>query len=216
MTITDILASGGLLLFQGDSITDAHRRPDEANEAFKLGNGYVFLIAAALRLAHPEWTCRYLNRGISGQRVPDLAKRWERDCVDLRPDVLSLLIGINDVSAEVRGWASDAGHYEDDYRALIERARAARPDAKLVFMEPFALPCGEVDPAWMPVLGRNQAAVRRLARDYGAIFVPLQEAFERAAVKTGPRYWCYDGMHPTPAGFALIARAWLDATGIPA
>ena len=197
----------GTVLFQGDSITDAFRRPDERNESFQLGNGYVFLIASRLRFEHPGWPGKLLNRGISGNRLADLTARWTIDALDLRPDVISLLVGINDTMDEVKGWGQPAAVFEDGYRALLTRTRAALPGVALILCEPFAISVGDVTPVWRELLAPRQAAVRRLAVEFGACWVPLQEAFD-AAAGANPAHWCYDGMHPTPAGFALVAQEW--------
>ena len=197
----------GTILFQGDSITDAFRRPEERNEVFQLGNGFVFLIGARLRMEHPGWPGTLLNRGISGNSLTDLAGRWQADALDLRPDVISLLVGINDTLDEVKGVGQSADAFAEAYRALLALTREALPDVALILCEPFALCVGEVTPLVRERLAPRQAAVQQLASAFGACWVPLQGAFD-AAAGSHPAYWCYDGIHPTAAGCALIAREW--------
>jgi lysophospholipase L1-like esterase len=212
-----LLEEGDLVLFQGDSITDAGRsreREGEANDRAALGNGYALLAAAGMHCARPAAKLRFHNRGISGNKVFQLAERWEKDCLDLAPDVLSILIGVNDI------WHKRGGHYdgtvetyEEDYDALLTRTRVALPEVKLVVCEPFVLRCGAVDDSWFPEFDGYRAAARRVAEAHGAAFVPFHSMFEDALAIGPPELWAGDGVHPSPAGAALMAQAWLRAVG---
>ena len=198
------------LLFQGDSITNAFRMPDEINNAYQLGAGYTLLIAAHLLASHPGDNLRFVNRGVSGNRLADLLERWQEDCIDLRPTVLSLLVGVNDTGHDVSGKpGSTPAEYARDYRRLLEWTRRELPAVRLVLCEPFALVVGTVTPAWRENLIPRQQVVRQLAEEFDAAFVPLQTPFDDAGRQAPPAYWIYDGIHPTAAGFGLLAREWL-------
>ena len=200
------------ILFQGDSITDAFRKPEEINQAFQLGNGYVFLIAAQLAAEYPALPWQFLNRGISGHGVQALRKRWEPDALALAPDLLSLLIGVNDTIYFQRGESTlgDAA-FADHYRWLIDTMRQANPALKMVLMEPFLLPVGDVLPAWIAHLHNRQVFIRKYAEEVGAVFIPLQTIFTDACRRAPAAYWAFDGIHPTHAGFHLMAEAWRKA-----
>lgn len=197
---------GSRVLFIGDSITDAGRNREEGED---LGQGYVLMAAASFSARHPRHGVRFLNRGIAGDRVRDLVARWDADCLDLAPDVVSVLIGINDTwrrfdSAEETPTAA----YERDYRDLLRRARE-RLDARFILIEPFLLPIGEDQHAWRPDLDPRIGVVRRLATEFDAALVPADGAFAAAIADAGPAVWSTDGVHLTPAGHAFLARAWL-------
>lgn len=199
------------VLFQGDSVTDCGR---DRNDPAALGNGYAAMAAAWHAAAHPDSGARFINRGVSGDRVRDLQERWEHDCLDLFPDVLSILIGINDVWRRYdRADPTSADRFESGYRDLLERARA-RTDARLVLLEPFVLPVFPGHEEWREDLDPKIRIVRALAREYGATHIPLDGLFARAAARRPPRDWATDGVHPTAGGHALIARAWLEAVDL--
>ncbi len=204
------------ILFQGDSITDGGRnREDCPNHG--LGHGYVYLIAARLGAEYPEDALTFRNRGCSGDKVTDLATRWEEDTLRLAPDVLSILIGVNGVGANLQRSAGvPHTRYEAVYRELVEKTVQALPDIRLVLCEPFVLP-GSATRAkwdtWRAEIDLRRQVVQRLAREFGAVFVPTQQTFETASQTTGPEYWIWDGVHPTPAGHELLARTWLAAVG---
>jgi len=202
----------GLVLFQGDSITDGARsRNDDPNHI--LGHGYAYIIAAKLGFELAERAPAFVNRGVSGDRVSDLYARWNEDCLSLRPTLLSVLIGVNDAWRIMNDLPSGVtDRFERAYVHLLEETRERLPDAGLVLMEPFILNTGA--PAqkwteWRAKISEYQAAVRALAERFDAVFVPLQEPFERAEERAGAAYWLWDGVHPTAAGHELIAREWL-------
>lgn len=212
-----LIEPGDVVLFQGDSITDAGRErasEGQANHAPALGGGYAFLAAAGLMVRQPGCGVRVHNRGISGNKVHQLAARWQADALELEPDVLSILIGVNDIwHTRGGGYEGTVAIYERDYDALLGRTRDALPDVKLVVCEPFVLRCGAIDETWFPEFDEYRAAARRVSEGHGATWVPFQETFERAARFAEPKTWAGDGVHPSSAGAALMAQTWLDAVG---
>jgi len=211
--------SGGLIrpnsviLFQGDSITDAGRdrsRESTPNDVRALGSGYAFLAAAQLLAEHPADNLKIYNRGISGNKVFQLAERWDADCISLKPDVVSILIGVNDIWHKLNGqYNGTVEVYEKDYLALLERTRKALPQARLVVCEPFVLRCGAVNEKWFPDFDGYRAAAKRVATASKAAFVPFQAMFDEAVRTSPPQYWAADGVHPTMAGACLMAKTWL-------
>lgn len=192
------------ILFQGDSITDGNRgRNEDPNHI--LGHGYCFIVAARFGAQYPERKLTFLNRGVSGNTVANLAVRWQADALDLKPDVLSILIGIN-----------DSGHvsldqYEQLYDKLLSDAREANPNIRFVLCEPFYLP-GEGhngdDPRTLDVRKR-QVIVAKLAGKYHAALVKLQQVFDDACKRAPAKYWVWDAVHPTYSGHQLMADEWV-------
>jgi lysophospholipase L1-like esterase len=210
-----MIVKNSRILFQGDSITDAGRDRDrwEPNDAAALGNGYAYLAMTRLLADQPLLGLEVFNRGISGNRVPDLAERWARDCLELEPDVLSILIGINDLWHKMEGrYAGSVLDYETAYRDLLRATRQALPHTQIVICEPFVLRCGAVNDAWFPEFEERRAVASRLAKEFRTPFVAFHALFERAlASGCAAEYWAEDGVHPTPAGHQLMADAWLAA-----
>ncbi len=209
------IGPGSVILFQGDSITDAGRdrkRQANANDARAMGRGYALLAAAQLLADQRDTELKIYNRGNSGNKVFQLADRWDKDCLALQPDVVSILIGVNDIWHKLGGrYDGTVEVYEKDYRALLERTRRELPEAKLLVCEPFVLRCGAVNDTWFPEFDGYRAAAQRVAKAFGAVFVPFQSAFDEAIQDTPPAYWAGDGVHPTMAGAQLMAQAWLTA-----
>lgn len=201
----------GLVMFQGDSITDADRARSTSSD---LGRGYALMAAGWFAARYPERDVRFLNRGIGGDRVVDLLARWDDDCLALRPDVLTILIGINETwRAFDPGDPTPTASFERSYRELLARTRDTLPQTRLILMEPFSVPVSPDREAWRTDLDPKIQVVRRLAREFGALLTPLDGLFAQAATRRGPAYWAEDGVHPTPAGHALIAQAWLRTVG---
>lgn len=199
-----------IILFQGDSITDCGRNYADASS---LGVGYALMAGARLGLQYPEKNLSFINRGISGNRAVDLQERWDRDCLELKPTWVSIYIGVNDTWRWFdSGQETTAAEFEASYRDLIERTKQSL-DAKLVLVEPFVLPVPEDRKGWRKDLDPKIHVVRELAREYGAVLVPLDGLFAAASVKAEPAFWAGDGVHPSPAGHALIAEAWMKAVG---
>ncbi len=201
------------ILFQGDSITDCGRT-GSGNPAESLGGGYPFLIAARLGAQAPEGKYNIINRGISGNRVVDLYARWKIDGVNLEPDLLSILVGVNDTWHE-KGSRNgvEVPRYREFYQMLLEWMLRERPNCKLVLCEPFVLMTGAVDDiSWIDEIDRRREVVRSLAKEFGAIFIPFQQILSDAAVKAGnPALILRDGVHPTLTGHQIMADAWLSA-----
>lgn len=214
-----LLKKGDVILFQGDSITDAGRdrkTQGQANNGRMLGRGYPHHIAGGLLEKHRDLDLKIYNRGISGNKVPDLDKRWEEDCLALKPAVLSILIGVNDIWHKLAGrYDGTPKDYGDGFAALLERTKEALPDVQLVVCEPFALKCGAVKDNWFPEMDERRAFAKEVADGAGAIWVPFQSMFDEAiADGTKPEYWGADGVHPSVAGHALMAKTWREITGI--
>ena len=206
------------VLFQGDSITDCGRNRSitTANSTAALGTGYPLLLAGMIRERHADRDVQVFNRGVSGNIVADLQARWQGDTLDLKPAVLSILIGVNDVWHTIGKSPADevVRTYESGYSALLDGTRSALPGVRIVVLEPFVLRTGAVTDAWFPEFDQLRAACRRIASHAGAQFVPLHEMFQRRAAKSSPAYWAADGVHPTAAGHEAIAQEWINAVKV--
>jgi lysophospholipase L1-like esterase len=210
------LSGGETILFQGDSITDAGRkREDEGspNNQSMLGGGYPLFTAVDILATFPEKDLKIFNRGISGNKVYQLAERWDKDCLGLKPDILSILIGVNDLwHAKSGKYAGTLETYETDYKALLARTRKELPNVKIVICEPFIIHGGKaLDDTWEPEFAGYRNAARSLAYDLGLSFVPFQSVFNEALKKAPAAYWGPDGVHPSLAGRQLMAKAWMKA-----
>lgn len=201
------LAAGSRVVFTGDSITDGDR--DRDRETWHaLGGGYAMIAAALHRARYPERAVDFVNTGVSGSRAKDLRRVWAEDCLDWQPDVVSIMVGINDT-----GFRYDfddptpLADYARDYRDIVSRASAA--GARLVLIEPFLLPVKPDQHRWREDLDPKIAVVRELSAEFGTLLVAADTLFTASAAETGPEYWCFDGVHPTPAGHALLAEEWL-------
>jgi lysophospholipase L1-like esterase len=192
-------------LFIGDSVTDCQRLADSDG----LGTGYVRVLRDALE--ERGLGVEVVNRGISGNRVKDLRARWSDDCIDLEPELVSVLIGINDTW---RRYDSDdpttTEAFEADYRHILERTTVELDDPQLVLVEPFLLPARAEQDDWFEDLEPKIAVVRTLADDFGAILVTAQEGLTVLAGEEGPAALAADGVHPTPRGHQALAGLWLD------
>jgi len=147
------------------------------------------------------------NRGISGDNVFQLANRWDTDCINLKPDVVSILVGVNDYWHTFKhGYEGTVETYEKDYRTLLERTRRELPEVTLVICEPFVFRCGDVDEKWFPDFDGYSAAAKKVATDFNTKFVPFQSMFDKAIKKAPAKYWAADGVHPTMAGAYLMAH----------
>lgn len=202
------------ILFQGDSITDAGRYTDVGTGVrdSSLGAGYVKLISTRLLCDSPEKNYEIINRGISGNRIVDLYARWKADCINLAPDVLTILIGVNDTWHERGGQNGvEVPRYERFYRELIEWTLSALPNIKIILMTPFANPVNDHIASFFPEVNERQAVVEKLAKEFSLPCVKLHEDFEAANTRAPMEYWTPDGVHPSGAGHQLIADAWLKA-----
>jgi len=205
------LHKGDTLLFQGDSITDGGRQRTGSDYNHIMGQDYAYILAAEIGSEYPERNFTFINRGISGDRVIDLAARWQKDTLDLKPELLSILVGINDTLG--RGSRSETvEEYEATYDKLLAETMAALPGTKIVLGEPFLLPVGKYKDdyaAEMVEVKKRQAAALRLAAKYHVPIVRYQEALDAACAKAPADHWSWDGVHPTYAGHGLMAKEWL-------
>lgn len=202
------------ILMQGDSITDAGRDKAKyyANDAAGMGRGYVYQIVSNLLGSQPEANLRFYNRGISGHKVFQLADRWEDDCMQLKPDVLSILIGVNDFWHSLTNYKGTVEVYEADFRKLLDRTLTALPNVKLIIGEPFAVKGGKaIDKRWFPDFPEYQVAAAKIAKEYKAEFIPYQKIFNDVLNIAPVSYWCPDGVHPSIAGGHLMKEAWIEA-----
>lgn len=201
-----MIQKNAIVLFQGDSITDAGRNYADEND---LGHGYAMLTAAWFSALHPDKNVTFLNRGISGNRVKDLQDRWKADCLDLKPDWVSILIGVNDCwrrydSNDPTSVEAFAAGYRDILQQIKDHL-----SARVILIEPFVLPVPEDRKQWREDLDPKIHAVRELAREFEALYIPMDGVFSRASTQQPPAYWAEDGVHPTMAGHALMAQEWL-------
>lgn len=199
------------ILFQGDSITDAGRpRDNDVN----FGQGYPTLVSASLGYDYPN-QYKFLNRAVSGDRSVDVYARIKSDIINLKPDYMSLLFGVNDVWHEIaRQNGVSAEKYEMVYDLLIKEVLAALPNIKIMILEPYVCHGTATDSVWETFRGEVELrakAAKRIAEKYNLNFVPLQSVFDKLAETTPEPYWTNEGVHPSPFGHELIAREWLKA-----
>ncbi|MGW5867251.1 SGNH/GDSL hydrolase family protein [Streptomyces sp. NPDC055239] len=216
MTIT--VRPGSTAMFTGDSITDCGRLASEDG----LGFGFPLRVAGEWGLRHPDRPVTWLNTGIGGNKVMDLEARWQADVLDAHPDVVTILVGVNDMgwhTLDPQGYVIPVEEFAAGYGRLL--APLADAGTELILIEPFLLPVHGVIEAGAALIGEKERkewrtdldpkiqAVRELAREYGAHLIAADDMFAELAARTGPEYWSADGVHPTPAGHAALAEAWL-------
>ncbi|MET9105394.1 SGNH/GDSL hydrolase family protein [Streptomyces zhihengii] len=204
------LPAAGLLLFQGDSITAAKREADIPSD---LGRGYVRRVAHALADTHPD--LQVVNRGVSGNRAADLAERWQNDTLALKPQLVSVLIGVNDTWRRFdRDDPTSVTAYEQSYRRIL--ALSADQNSRLVLVEPFLLPVRAEQWAWREDLDARIAVVRRLAWEFNAPFLAADGLLNQAACDYGgAAALTDDGVHLNDAGHSVLAQAWLELVAGP-
>ncbi|MDR3229031.1 MAG: GDSL-type esterase/lipase family protein [Puniceicoccales bacterium] len=201
-------------LFQGDSITDGGRGRNLSDLNHHIGHGYVFAIVSRLGADFPSAGFKFHNRGLSGNKVSDLERRWKRDALNINPDVLSILIGVNDLLANQNKSrdAYDAATFEKKYRGILDKSRAANPNLLLVLAPPFMYKVGFAEKSW-DFWGKETKPraelVRKIAKDYGAVLVDYPAVFERAEKIAPIQHWTWDGCHPTVYAHELMAREWI-------
>lgn len=203
------------ILFIGDSITDGKwgyecdgtRNTDDMNHIF--GHGYMYLIAAKYMAVYPDSAMQFYNRGISGNTVKDLAERWDSDVLSVNPDVLSVLIGINDVLND--NPSVDTVAFEKMYREILTKSRTQNPNLVILLGEPFCENGFRVDSEGV-IRKKCEAlsrAVQRIANDFDARFIPYQAFFDKLCKESSnTSYWIWDGVHPTPAGHYKMSVLW--------
>jgi lysophospholipase L1-like esterase len=203
-----LIKNGEVVLFQGDSVTDCHRVREDI---YSLGEGYPSVISAMFSALYPEKNVAFINKGVSGDRSRNLQKRWQADCIDLKPDWVTILIGINDTWRRYdSNDPTSAESFEASYRDVLTRTKE-QLDAKIIMMEPFVLPVPEDRKAWREDLDLKLTAVRKLAVEFADIFIPLDGIFAAASVQQPAKVWAPDGVHPSIKGHGLIAKYWLEA-----
>ncbi len=204
-------------LFQGDSITDGNRgRSLDPNHI--MGHGYAFSVASRIGADFPEAGFTFYNRGISGHKITDLQKRWETDTLNLKPDVLSILIGINDTGATINkpAEATTAEEFESIYRSLLTDCRRANSEILFVLGIPFVYPVSkraENFELWRNDTNNQQAVIRKLAGEFDAVLIDYPAVFDKAIQKAPIDYWIWDGVHPTVFAHELMAREWMKQVG---
>ena len=200
-------------LFQGDSITDACREDDDRINC-GLGKGYPLLVAADFLKNRKDDFC-FLNRGQSGDRVTDIYARIKEDIINLKPDCMSILVGVNDVSHELTMQCGvDEVKYEKVYSMLIDEIRTALPDIQIIILEPFVLRGTATEALWEQFdceVRKRAEAAKRVAEKFDLTFVPLQKLFDEAVADSNAEYWSADGVHPTYAGHQLIKEELVKA-----
>lgn len=201
---------GSRLLFQGDSITDMQWGRNQSDRNHYLGHSYVYLIAARFGVDMPETQLDIYNRGMSGHKVANLRSRWQKDAIDMKPDLLSILIGTNDVGGGVQ-----PDVFESDYRYILDDSRKANSELRLVLLDPFVLQSGNLkgEQAWASrrsATDKLRIVVAKLVHDYNAVHIKTQNIFDVAAKASSPEQWIWDGVHPLPQGHELIARNWIQ------
>lgn len=202
------ILDGQTILFTGDSITDCGRdRPIGMGNG--LGNGYVSLVNGFWSATNPECNIKVLNTGISGNRVTDLDGRWQEDVLDIAPDWLSIMIGINDVWRQFDNPDMDQVQinlYEKVYRKLLEQTRGSLKG--LVLMTPYLIEPDLSDPM-RAQMNRYSALVEKFATEFDAVFVNTQAAFDKYLKHRSSQTLCGDRVHPNLTGHMIIARSFL-------
>jgi len=202
-------------LFQGDSITDAQRNKKiEDIHSYEIGNGYATVVAASLGAKY-QGEFEFINRGISGNRIVDLYARIKYDIINLKPDYLTILIGVNDVWHEIAHQNGvSAEKFEKIYSMLIEEIKEVLPDVKIFILEPFLTHGTAVDEQWETFsteVAKRATVSKKIAAKYNLNFVSLQDKFDNACKNAPCDYWTREGVHPTAMGHGIIANALLDA-----
>ena len=198
------LTDNPTILFQGDSITDSGRKRNH-NES--LGNGYVMMTAAWLSALHPECHMKFYNRGVGGNRIRDLRHRWKKDCLDLKPNLVSILIGANDLGLPFWKSSTPTESFQSDYTDIMEQTQQSK--CQIALLEPFLLPSHGNFLEFAGELNKKIEVIRELSRKFDAKLIPLNNIFMKACIKRVPSFWAFDGVHPTLAGHALIAQSWI-------
>ncbi len=213
------LKENAVILFQGDSITDAgrDRKNQEPNNTDAIGHGYALFASGHLLEKYAEKKLTIYNRGVSGNKVFQLRERWDEDCIALKPDVLSILIGVNDYWHTLGGgYKGTLQKFMTDYRELLNYTKQKLPNVQLIICEPYTLKGGgAIKPEqWYPMFDEYRKATKTLAEEFHATYVPVQTIYDKAILRAPDRYWAPDGIHPGLPGAKLITNGWLKATGL--
>ena len=196
------------ILFQGDSITEAGR---DFKRDDSLGTGYAMMAANQFSSEHAEKIVRFLNRGVACDKIEDLKNRWQKDCLDLKPNLVSILVGINDTVGK-HFWErpTSTKNFERDYRTLLEQTHDTL-GAKIVLLTPFMVFMTKPQRIYGIDLKRKIDVVKQLSKEFGTLLIPLDRIFEEATRNREPSFWSTDGIHPTKMGHSLIAQSWLKS-----
>lgn len=199
------------ILFQGDSITDAGRvRENDAS----MGEGYALLVKAALGFEKCG-KYEFLNRGINGNRVIDIYARIKDDIINLKPDVMSILVGVNDVWHEfMRENGVSADKYFTIYDMLIKEIKTALPNIKIMIIEPFVLNGPATKGHWEEFeaeVKKRAEMAEKIAKKHNLPFIKLQAGFDKLSENIETTYWLRDGVHPTAMGHEYIKQQWIKA-----
>lgn len=224
-------AGGVRVLFIGDSITDGNwgnscgtAKPSSERTLWDMnhiyGSGYMYLCATYYQGNYPEKEYEFFNRGISGNTLEDMKKRWETDAINIKPDILSILIGTNDIHFYLQGNQKqpfDFEVWEKRYCSLLNRSLQANPNLKIVLCAPFVANTGSMRKS--SNFAKRDSLVRccakiveRISRDYKAVYLPYNTMFDeilRTIPTSKDTYWIWDGIHPTPAGHQRMADLWI-------
>lgn len=195
------------ILFQGDSVTEMARNRSNPHH---LGRGYPKFAAELIRSRHPDTEFEFFNLGIAGSQAEDLVARWQEDCIDFQPDVVSVMVGVNDTWLHAEGcqWKSHE-YFEECYRRLLTEIKE-KTNAKIIMLEQFLLYVPD-KAHFREDLDPKIQITRKLAREFADIYIPTDGLFAAASVGTNPTTWAYDGVHPTEFGAKFIARHYADA-----
>lgn len=215
-----VIEDNAVVLFQGDSVTDGFRNAQTVSPARELGFGYVMMAASFFQALHPQKKVTFINRGRSGDTIKRMKARWQRDCLDLKPTWVSIMIGVNDTcrfcnpDPEKQQDSTSIQEYEATYRELLTQTRE-QLNARFILMEPYMLPLCLNYQKLHADLDQRIAVIHRLAKEFDAILVPTDEIMRQAAALHDlNRFWTLgDGCHPSQPGNALIALSWLRAVG---
>lgn len=195
------------IVFQGDSITDAGR---DRQDPHRLGNGYPHYAAQLLTARFPDKELEFLNLGVSGNRTCDLMERWQTDCIGLQPDIVSIMIGVNDTwRAFDQNDPTTADQYEQNYRQILMDIRE-HTRARILMLEPYLLRNEPGKDAWRADLDPKIDACRRLALEFADAYVPTDGLLAAASVEQSPTHWSADGVHPNEQGARLIAAYYAE------
>ncbi len=201
-----MLKSNMTILFQGDSITDCGRRDSFLNP---MGFGYAYFVASWLSALYPELNLNFVNKGVSGDCTDDLLQRWDKDTIKLKPDLLSILIGVNN-TWKYGGYNDFAlrDNFLEDYYQILKRTQD-KCDTKIILCEPFLLPVSSEMKLLNSDIIKKIEQIKKLSIEFDALVVPFSIMFEKATKKANSSYWAPDGVHPTAAGHTLMAQEWM-------
>lgn len=210
-----MIKNNAVFVFEGDSVTDAGRGKENYQVNQQLGSGYAMMVAGELLRRYPEKKLEFHNRGFSGDRISNQFPRWRVDCLNLKPDYISISLGINDTLGKVTHQNGESPkEFTLLYRALLEWTKALLPDVRFIICQPHVFIPEEghesVTQAVVDELKEVGESLRDLSKEFDAIFVPFFDVLEEKIKETGTKYYLRDVVHPNHAGHALLAHTWLE------